>query len=274
MGTVKNGKKWLGVCVNGKLVEGLAKNGTIFYRKDAQPVEYYKRRLMIGDVIDNKKLYLEFPDDLMNLFQDTSGALDIITFENGDTISIENNKGIEECDVLYNKLSEGLSSYLYSYYDGVNLKEFLAPSSGKVASIYNQKGSAYNPYRMIKIEDPNIRPIKIGDKIVTGTKMYFVFPDEILSVYDELVLGLSIIESDNGDISFSNNDSSCFVSMSSGRYGLNIYTAEKSENKISNVINNTSYFFEEQIVGFGEVINILDTCPLTKLIMVDETTLG
>ena len=43
MGTIINGNKWIGACVNGNVVSGLAKNGVVFYKNEAQDyflVEY------------------------------------------------------------------------------------------------------------------------------------------------------------------------------------------------------------------------------------------
>lgn len=54
MGTVTNGKKWAGACVNGKVVSGLVKNSVVFYRK---PVSTYKRRIMVGDNLKGLTIY-------------------------------------------------------------------------------------------------------------------------------------------------------------------------------------------------------------------------
>lgn len=35
MGTIINGNKWAGACVNGNIVSGLVKNGAVFYKKNA-----------------------------------------------------------------------------------------------------------------------------------------------------------------------------------------------------------------------------------------------
>ena len=59
MGTVMNGKKWAGACVNGKTVSGLVKNGVVFYRK---PVSTYRRRIMVGDNLSNRTIFQDFPD--------------------------------------------------------------------------------------------------------------------------------------------------------------------------------------------------------------------
>lgn len=272
MGTIKDGIKWSGACVNGNNVKGLFKNGTGFYKKIEK--ELYKRRLMIGDIVDNKTLYLDFPDDLMNLFQDTDGGLDIITFENGDTISIENDKGIEECDILYNKLSEGLGSYLYSYYDEVNIKEFSAPSSGEVTSIYDQNGSAYNPYRMIKIEDPNIRPIQVGDKIVNGTKMYFIFPDD--NKLDVNLEEPEFVEFTSGtsglEIGIIGNIIGSYVSMSIKGKEIFILMPEILAPSMGLEASYLSeYTFDDD---YGEVRFVSSIKHFAEHILVDTTTLG
>ena len=40
-------------------------------------------------------------------------------------------------------------------------------------------------YRHIYIKDPNIRPLKIGDTLKNGTKLYFNIPDNITKLYSE-----------------------------------------------------------------------------------------
>lgn len=40
-------------------------------------------------------------------------------------------------------------------------------------------------YRHIYIKDPNIRPLKIGDALKNGTKLYFNIPDNITELYSE-----------------------------------------------------------------------------------------
>ncbi len=40
-------------------------------------------------------------------------------------------------------------------------------------------------YRHIYIKDPNIRPLKVGDTLKNGTKLYFNIPDNITKLYSE-----------------------------------------------------------------------------------------
>lgn len=40
-------------------------------------------------------------------------------------------------------------------------------------------------YRHIYIEDPKIRPLKVGDALKNGTKLYFNIPDDITKLYSE-----------------------------------------------------------------------------------------
>ena len=63
MGTVMNGNKLSGVCINGKTVKGLAKNGVVFYKKETTPSVSYKRRIMAEDDLLGKTVYNDFPDD-------------------------------------------------------------------------------------------------------------------------------------------------------------------------------------------------------------------
>ena len=69
MGTVMNGKKWYGACINNKIVEGIAKNGSVFFRKLILPhfLVIYKDN---NEENHSIKFYNE--DDLYNFISDNT----------------------------------------------------------------------------------------------------------------------------------------------------------------------------------------------------------
>lgn len=294
MGTIINGNKWSGACVNGNVISGLVKNGAVFYKKNQQ--ELYKRRIMIGDNLDKKTLFFDFPDDFYKNFQNEfvyenyiitcennsylpgiafSVGLDPNTLDRMDiydyALGIEN--PIYKYDIINNSLKSNMKKALINVYSG---------ESGKVISITNDSNDS-KIYRNIYIEDPNIRPLQSTDIITTNTKFYFNFPDNL---YEELIEYYYEIESDTFIIiNNENNDNIIFqvdyspdafftisVSYRIGmeRSKVDIYVYD--EYAVS--INESKLFltaFEEENFTIAE----LDTnSPIYKYILVDTTTLG
>ena len=74
MGTIINGNKWAGACVNGNVVSGLVKNGAVFYKKENLTPRIYKRRIMVGDNLKGQTIYFDFPDDYYLIRGDDSDS--------------------------------------------------------------------------------------------------------------------------------------------------------------------------------------------------------
>lgn len=181
MGTVKNGKKWAGACVNGKTVSGLVKNGVVFYKKSSIS---YKRRIMIGDNLSGKTIFQDFPDGffLVDFSWDTSRVLinsnDIDIYEKLDSMG------------FYEIYCGGYSNLMYRC--DVTGAMPTTKKDVKLGSYSNAIVTEVNEneaYRHIFIEDENIRPLKVGDIITDNTVFYFTFPDDfhvdIQSMTDE-----------------------------------------------------------------------------------------
>lgn len=187
MGTVMNGKKWAGACVNGKTVSGLVKNGVVFYKKSSIS---YKRRIMIGDNLSGKTIFQDFPDGffLVDFSWDTSRVLinsnDIDIYEKLDSMGFYeiycggDSNLMYRCDVTgampTTKKDVKLGSYSNAIVTEVNENE---------------------AYRHIFIEDENIRPVQVGDVITRNTRFYFTIPDDIFSKTN---IGTNPIRLDNG----------------------------------------------------------------------------
>lgn len=166
---------------------GIKRRSSIYY-----PIkEYYKRRIMVGDVLAGRTLYADFPDDFINIAE-----LDVT---HADRSICEYNNS--SSTALGNRIHEYLDDpYSYGIYVG-------ATGYGKIIYFYNLETNKLEvnkneykmsdtvqdvtevtdcqAYRHIYIEDPNIRPLKVGDALKNGTKLYFNIPDNITELYSE-----------------------------------------------------------------------------------------
>ena len=279
MGTIINGNKWSGACVNGNIVNGLVKNGIIFYKKNQQ--ELYKRRIMVGDNLKGKNIYSVFPENHWNNMEVSYGTNNyIISLENSD-YGIYEILIIGPMDDIYRVASFGISDeYLYDYdvdsgTEDQNNSSFDSNSDYIVSSVVQANSS----YRCLYIEDPNIRPIQVGDNIVRGTKLYYVFPDNISEIYKikEDLSTENIFTCSDGRSYFSldklNYDGNeVHIGVSAGRHGWTIYKAKVDEqNNIIETLHNSS---DDVLSDVTSVIDNINIPELAKCILVDTTTLG
>ncbi len=182
MGTVTNGKKWVGACVNGKTVSGLAKNGVVFYR---MPVSTYRRRIMVGDNLSNRTIFQDFPDgfyksgmsdgEQFNLIE--SNNINIYEYYNGGSYNV----------YCGNRTNSNLL-YRYDLVFGRTMTK-KDVTTGTYLNATVTEVNENKTYRHLFIEDENIRPLKVGDIITDNTVFYFTFPDDfhvdIQSMTDE-----------------------------------------------------------------------------------------
>ncbi len=182
MGTVMNGKKWAGACVNGKTVSGLAKNGVVFYR---MPVSTYRRRIMVGDNLSNRTIFQDFPDgfyksgmsdgEQFNLIE--SNNINIYEYYNGGSYNV----------YCGNRTNSNLL-YRYDLVFGRTMTK-KDVTTGNYSNAIVTEVNENEAYRHLYIEDENIRPLKVGDIITDNTVFYFTFPDDfhvdIQSMTDE-----------------------------------------------------------------------------------------
>ena len=182
MGTVKNGKKWAGACVNGKVVSGLVKNGLVFYR---MPVSTYRRRIMVGDNLSNRTIFQDFPDgfyksgmsdgEQFNLIE--SNNINIYEYYNGGSYNV----------YCGNRTNSNLL-YRYDLVFGRTMTK-KDVTTGTYLNATVTEVNENKTYRHLFIEDENIRPLKVGDIITDNTVFYFTFPDDfhvdIQSMTDE-----------------------------------------------------------------------------------------
>lgn len=166
---------------------GIKRRSSIYY-----PIkEYYKRRIMVGDMLTNKTLYADFPDD----FADKT---DLNLNESERAFCIYNNSSPGSYDVRLLEYTDGAFEYgicvgptvlrnnIYFYNIETNKLEVNKNEykmSDKVQDV--TEVTDCQAYRHIYIKDPKIRPLKVGDALKNGTKLYFNIPDNITELYSE-----------------------------------------------------------------------------------------
>lgn len=164
---------------------GIKRRSSVYY-----PIkEYYKRRIMVGDILGNKTLYADFPDnfvDITNLNETTDNRI-ICEYNSTSTL---NTRIQEYTDTAFEYGiyvgATALSNNIYFYNLetnklGVNKNEYkMSDTVQDVTEVTDCQA-----YRHIYIKDPNIRPLKIGDALKNGTKLYFNIPDNITELYSE-----------------------------------------------------------------------------------------
>ena len=164
---------------------GIKRKSSIYY-----PIkEYYKRRIMVGDILGNKTLYADFPDnfvDITNLNETTDNRI-ICEYNSTSTL---NTRIQEYTDTAFEYGiyvgATALSNNIYFYNLetnklGVNKNEYkMSDTVQDVTEVTDCQA-----YRHIYIKDPNIRPLKVGDALKNGTKLYFNIPDNITELYSE-----------------------------------------------------------------------------------------
>ena len=253
MSTVVNGNIWTGACVNGKVVSGLVKNGVVFYKREIPTPSVYKRRIMVGDSLNSKILYITLPTDFV----------------------VQNNETIIETDT-YNAIAKTTNSadtgtpnvdlcYVSSEFTFVGLigktQYNMQSDFGTVTDIVDTDDA----YRHLFIEDPNIRPLQIGDKIINGTKFYGVVPDD----YNANNINSIIYDANNNSVgyfSFYENTAELWIQASSSAsfdymFQKNPYFSVNN----SQIISQTEY-------TVGSITN--QSNPNFTYLLVDTTTLG
>lgn len=164
---------------------GIKRRSSIYY-----PIkEYYKRRIMVGDILGNKTLYADFPDnfvDITNLNETTDNRI-ICEYNSTSTL---NTRIQEYTDTAFEYGiyvgATALSNNIYFYNLetnklGVNKNEYkMSDTVQDVTEVTDCQA-----YRHIYIKDPNTRPLKVGDALKNGTKLYFNIPDNITELYSE-----------------------------------------------------------------------------------------
>lgn len=284
MGTVFNAKKWKGACVKGKKVCGLVKNGALFFKSDnyIPPIsEIYKRRIMVGDNLKGKKVYADFPNDYILELQDRLGT----SFKTNTLVNATN--GLITEYTFPSMSGSGTEYYVASNFasDSSDNRFYWCSSSNTDNYVNNsevllENDKDYNAtqiddtnpsYRHLFIEDENIRPLKIGDKLINGTKIYCNFPDDFRSIWYPGVLPnmnsnkgyvLTGNRVENGNIHFAN----VIIRDDDGTHNLFSDTSNTDFNNLSQ--------FTFSLSETWTITSIDNSWIGQSMILVDTTTLG
>lgn len=279
MGTVVNGNVWAGACVDGNIVSGFVKNGAVFYKREVPTPSIYKRRIMVGDNLYQVKISSDYPENFYEVFPNNPIQEIFINTSGGDM-------SFQTTVLNYSYGSLAISSF------GDRLKDWYESSSENVTTYGNQEtifGNSipvsernnYNvteivnnensnsylaqAYRHLFIDDPNIRPIQVGDKVVSGTKFYGVVPDD----YNANNINSTIQDNNNntvGYFSFYENTAELWIKASS-QTSVDYIFQKNPYYSINNsrIISQTEY-------TVGSITN--ETNPNFAYLLVDTTTLG
>lgn len=225
----------------------------------------YKRRIMVGDNLDNRTIYFTFPDDYVPTTIGTMGHA-IISGQYSSIWEQPYSNDPMDTEILISGL--GLLRTIYKPKDSsakLTSTDIGVEEIGEVTAIDDSNPS----YRHCYIEDSNIRPIQVGDVIGNDTKFYFTFPDDLYT--DTRVDWSSQI--------FNTTGSSGFIYMSMGHmgddYSIYGYFANTAMETIyqytgNNITNKSFIACGSQAVG--EVDSVDDY--LGKYVLVDKRTLG
>lgn len=284
MGTIINGNKWIGACVNGNIVSGLVKNEIVFYKKNQQ--ELYKRRIVIGDNLKGKTIYPEFTTSSTDRFIDNTKRNMIIFNDNNDEsiYLIQHATATSEglCQDIIASISN--AEYIYRKSEASNFKQ-------NNITVFNDKDyfvtnidDSFSSYRCLFVEDKNIRPLQTGDKIVKGTKLYFNFPDNLTNIEDKTIFSLDTMEdlylktlfgkiyiTDREEVPPPASPSILSIEPTEEGY-IHMKEVFNTENSL-NIINLSTYIYECYGYQEGIPVNEVDN-ELINYVLVDITTLG
>ena len=166
---------------------GIKRRSSIYY-----PIkEYYKRRIMVGDILTSRTLYADFPDNFVNIAELDGTYVDrsIFAYNNSSAVTLDTRireylDDPYEYGIYVGATGYGGTIYFYNLKTNelkVNKNEYkMSDTVQDVTEITDCQA-----YRHIYIEDPNIRSLKVGDALKNGTKLYFNIPDNITELYSE-----------------------------------------------------------------------------------------
>ncbi len=251
--------------------------------------KYYKRRIMVGDVLAGKTLYTDFPDDFINITEFDDGYADrsICEYNNNSSTALGNRiheylDDPSEYGIYVGATGYGETIYFYNLETNelkVNKNEYkMSDTVQNVTEVTNCQA-----YRHIYIKDPNIRPLKVGDALKNGTKLYFNIPDNINDLYNQYKSNANVITTRAGE-SQNNRVGTEEINniISLGYYSTyKVYTLSVLDSSTTDIfkldttnpsipIKNLSMY---TITNQSTITNYIDYDFWSQFILVDETTL-
>ena len=159
----------------------------LLHHTTSKKKKMYKRRIMVGDILGNKTLYADFPDNFVDItnLNETTDNRTICEYNSTSTLNTRIQEYTDtafEYGICVGATASSNNIYFYNLETNkleVNKNEY--KMSDKVQDV--TKITDCQAYRHLYIEDPNIRPLKVGDALKNGTKLYFNIPDDISERY-------------------------------------------------------------------------------------------
>lgn len=284
MGTVFNAKKWKGACVKGKKVCGLVKNGVLFFKSDnyTPPIsKKYKRRIVVGDNLRDKKIYADFPNNYILELQDRLGT----SFKTNTLVNATN--GLITEYTFPSMSGSGIEYYVACNFasDSSDNRFYWCSSSNTDNYVNNnevllENDKDYNvtqiddtnpSYRHLYVEDSNIRPFLVGDIITENTKIYFTVPDNIdTEITDNNEVDRIIVLNDKSNYvsGLYIADKICMLALYVS-YGTSAIFYKKQDGVLD---TNLSSAKDSRFIGIVKTINT--ESKIYPYVLVDKTTLG
>lgn len=249
---------------------------------------------MVGDNLSNVKIYADFPDDYLNTIRPYGYSRNFINTEDSsvfyDLYYGDNNAqrpGEGRVTIL---LPADETNFYYAWYEDLSTytihvhtkPDYIQESAITTVTYIDDTNESY---RHLYIEDPNIRPIQVGDKITENTKFYFNFPDDY-DVENNQVDTLIKLDNDNNKrISITNvggsssgytiyfRTSAAFPGVTGDNSAI-FFIGSTFINKSSIVVNDIKTLTGKTGYFNGTVTYIDATHSAYQHILVDTTTLG
>lgn len=276
--TIFNGTELTNIYYNGTEISKMYCNGVLVFEKG--PSVVYKRRIMVGDNLKGMTVYNDFYSGYYNNFtKPTGGAIVLpmklvtVNYETtgmaGDLSGISYYEGSGTITINSDFLEAEL--YYYNWYTGVERIGGTLTYPTDKDYLVTEVDDIDKSYRHLYIEDPNIRPIQVGDKIIEGTQLYFNFPDnpdswltgkygcDVIKCGDKTIMYYATEQ----PVSRAVSAISSIRLESNDMYEFDLSTLEISRNLSSYIIK----FYYQDAVSYVDD-------KFQQYILVDTTTLG
>ena len=285
-----NGVELTNIYYNGTEISKMYCNGTLVFEKGPT---VYKRRIMVGDNLKGLTIYNDMKPgyySVLDKYYPNKPGNENFIIPSVMAIPFSDAKMSSSNGYVYNVQGNMLN--FYDYYNGT---ENITPSATNSNSDYIVSTVVdTNPsYKHLYIEDPYIRPLQVGDRIINGTKLYFIFPDNLYKTFLEAAPEagpgvqsfINAIYDDGFFIGFRdftlNNERSITIivgddSRRINAYGININFPDDINNRSSYIVDlsNTEstgivYINPNPYADMG-----YENLNLNEYILVDTRTLG
>lgn len=153
----------------------------------------YKRRIMVGDDLDNRTIYFTFPDDYVPTTIGTMGHA-IISGQYSSIWEQPSSNDPMDTEILISGL--GLLRTIYNPKNSsakLTSTDIGVEEIGEVTAIDDINPS----YRHCYITNPYLKPLQVGDAIGGNAEIYFNFPDSLHSQLADLDDDTLLLEVDN-----------------------------------------------------------------------------